>query len=239
MKIKDLFELYKEFIKENPESNQIFADSGMVNDFQKLEKGFFPLGSGILTEHSEIEIAEIEEGGTLVLGNDFGTVSYLKNKCIGGKEVNSKTIDNLKKLDLKLENTFFSNLFVGLRDDGNNDGTAMTKLVIKRKQEYIDFCFDFLKIQLDFIKPKIVVCLGVEVGKNLATKHYEIFSNFSQKDLPLTRMYEDVLDKRYIVDTNDKFYGARRFVLIPHPSFAHISWNKNDIKPKIEDVLRS
>lgn len=238
MKIKDLFKLYKEFLIENPESEQIFSDSGMVNDFQILEKGFFPLGSGILTKRSEIEIAEIEEGGTLVLGNDFGTLSYLKNKCIGNKEENSRTIDNLETVNLKLEKTFFSNLFVGLRNDKVHVGTTNTKLVVKRKKEYIDFCFEFLKIQLDFIKPKVVVCLGVEVGKQLA-KHREIFLDFGQKDLALTRMYEDGLDKRYIVDTNDEFYGDRRFVLIPHPSFAHINWKKNDIKRQIETVLNS
>lgn len=238
MKIKDLFDLYKEFIEENPENTQIFIDSGMVNNFQKLDYGFFPLGSGILTEHSENEIAEIEEGGTLVLGNDFGTLSYVENKCIENREVNNKTIDNLKLLKgLDVENAFFSNLFLGLRNDENHDGTTNTKLVVKRKQEYIDLCFKFLKIQLDFIKPKIVLCLGVSVGKSLA-RHCKIFLNFSQKDLPLTRMYEDGLDKKYIVDTNDEFYGDRKFVLIPHPSFAHINW-KNDIKTKIEDVLRS
>ena len=67
MKIKNVFDGYKDFIKKYPESKEIFKNSGMVNDFGKLDFGFFPLGSGILTENSKINIAEIEEKGILVL----------------------------------------------------------------------------------------------------------------------------------------------------------------------------
>ena len=238
MKIKNVFDCYKEFIRKNPKSKEIFKNSGMVNDFGKLDFGFFPLGSGILTEKSKLNIAVIEEGGTLVLGNDFGTLNYVENKCYNKREENSKTIDNLKSIGLKLEKTFFSNLFLGLRDNITHEGTTMTKLVVKRQQEYIDFCFEFFKMQFNLLNPKIVICLGTEVGKSLA-KQYQALENFSQASLSLTKMFEEGNEKKFIVKTNDKVLGKRKFILIPHPSYAHINWNKNDIKRQIAVSLKS
>ena len=55
MKVKDLFAAYDQYITAIPNSATIFEQSGMVNEFGKLDFGFFPLGSGILTDKSKIE----------------------------------------------------------------------------------------------------------------------------------------------------------------------------------------
>lgn len=83
MQIKQLF---KE-LKNASTDVKVFDNSGMLNEFNKLDYGFFPLGSGILTENSKTEEAEIEEGGIMVLGNDFGTKSYIENECKGKGKV--------------------------------------------------------------------------------------------------------------------------------------------------------
>ena len=107
MEIKTLFDIYKEMITTNTEAKTILRNSAMINEYKKLDFGFFPLGSGILTDKSKIDEASIKTCDVMVLGNDFGTVSYLKNKCKNNRENNSRTIDNLQKIGLKIEKTFF------------------------------------------------------------------------------------------------------------------------------------
>ena len=110
MKVKYLFAAYDQHITAIPNSAAIFEQSGMVNEFGKLDFGFFPLGSGILTDKSKIEEAEIETCHIMILGNDFGTQDYVENKCPDKKEKKTNsTIKNLFSLDLKAEKTFFTN----------------------------------------------------------------------------------------------------------------------------------
>ena len=59
MRIKILFETYEQLITNKANSETIFTNSGMINDYQKLDFGFFPLGSGILSERSNIDDASI------------------------------------------------------------------------------------------------------------------------------------------------------------------------------------
>ncbi len=235
MRLSKLFESYSLQLSSTPEVNEIFLQSGMIADSGLLDYGFFPLGSGILTEQSLINEAEIEEGGTMVLGHDFGTISYVKNKCHNKRENNSKTIQNLSQIGLKLENTFFTNFYLGLRDDINHPGNTMTKLAVKRQQEYKFFCFNFFQTQLQLINPKIIICLGKEVGLALPG----IFSTFIDQRKSLLSMYADESDINYIVYTNDQVYGKRKFILIPHPSYAHINWAKHNIKAKIQAAVQS
>ncbi|MDR3693090.1 hypothetical protein [Mucilaginibacter sp.] len=79
MKIQQLFDELEK-IKVSTKSD--FEKSGMVNRFDEMKYGFFPLGLGILTENNKIKDTsptnEIEEGGIMVLGNDFGTVTYVE-----------------------------------------------------------------------------------------------------------------------------------------------------------------
>jgi len=235
MKISSLFTAYKTQLSTVTNSEAIFAEAGMTIDSEQLKFGFFPLGSGILTEHSSIDDAEIAEGGTMVLGHDFGTVSYVNEKCKDGKENNSRTIQNLSDVGLNVEQTFFTNFYLGLRDDKLHEKMKMTNLAVKRTNDYKSFCFNFFKTQLDFINPKLVICLGKEVGRILPG----VFKNLTEPGKSLLSLYADETQTDYIVQTNDKIYGNRKYVLIPHPSYAHINWAKHDIKSKIMAAIKS
>ena len=90
------------------------------------------------------------------------------------------------------------------------------------------------KIQLALINPKLVICLGKEVGRVLPN----IFKKLTEPGKSLLSLYADENNQDYIVHTNDKIYGARKFVLIPHPSYAHINWAQHDIKAKIKDAIK-
>lgn len=236
MKIKNLLDAYKLKISTTINVDLVFSQSGMVKEFPEFNFGFFPVGSGVFTGKSSMEEAEIEEGGTLVLGHDFGTVDYVINKCKNNSENNSKTINNLKDIGLEIEKTFFTNFYMGLRDNKNHPGTTMTKLIMPRQQDYKIFCFAFFKKQLELINPKIVICLGTAVGKTLS-EFSDVFSSFGLKKTTLSELYSDPNKENYIVNTNDKTFGQRKFILIPHPSYAHINWKKHDIKLKIKNTL--
>ena len=233
MKIKTLFETYEILITNKLGIESLFTSSGMVNAHKILDFGFFPLGSGILSEKkSQIEKASIEEEGVMILGNDFGTVTYLQSNCKNEREDNSKTITNLLQLGLSLENTFFSNLYLGVRNDLLHEGTTMTKRVKKLNEDYKQLCYNIFNVQLEMINPKTIICLGTEVGQALS-EHSNLFKTFSRKYSTITNLYADDSKADYIIRVDDNFLGERKFILIPHPSYGHINWVKNDIKNKI------
>jgi hypothetical protein len=234
MKISTLFDAYKIQLLSTPVADSIFSESGMTTDSAKLKFGFFPLGSGILTDHSQLEQAEIVEGGAMVLGHDFGTVFYVKNKCKDGRENNSKTIKNLQDIGLNIETTFFTNFYLGLRDDNTHTDMKMTKLTVKRTKQYNEFCHAFFLTQLKLINPKLVLCLGKEVGKILP----DIFKSMTNEGKSIFSLYSGE-SADYIVTSNDGIYGRRKFILIPHPSYAHINWSKNNIKDKIKEAIKN
>ena len=238
MNIKTLFETYKVLITDKSGSGKIFTNSGMVITNKILDFGFFPLGSGLLADNkSQINKASLEEDGIMILGNDFGTVTYLETKCKNNRENNSKTISNLLSLGLNLDTTFFTNFYLGLRDDKLHKGTTMTKRVKKLEQDYKDLCYNFFSIQLEMINPKTIICLGAEVGQTLS-EYYNLFKTFSKKYSTITKLYADNSNSDYIININDNYLGQRKFILIPHPSYGHINWGKNDIKNKIIKAIK-
>jgi hypothetical protein len=227
MKIKQLFDELEK-IKVNTKSD--FEKSGMVNRFDEMKYGFFPLGLGILTENNKIKDAsptdEIEEGGVMVLGNDFGTVTYVNDviKYSGGLgEIKSSTIINMLKFipELKADNIFFTNFYQGIRlDDGRYTGTTMTKRMYdckpnKVKDEYKKLCNEFFKIQLGFVKPRIVVCLGHEV-KNALIDLAVSFHQWKPKTDSLEKLYAKEGNKYIIKNTE---LNGIKFIVIPHPSY--------------------
>lgn len=225
IRIQELFNKYRDFIPENIDIEEIFSQSDMVNIYGKLDFGFFPLGSGVFNKNSKIKNAEITSCKVMVLGNDFGTIDYILDDCPNLQEKRSnKTIYNLLKLGLNVETTFFTNLFLGLRING-----TQTKRYKKLKPEYINFCFNFLKIQLDFIQPEIVLCLGKDVFNALKNKYPELFSSIT-----IQNNFEELilLNKNYI-ELKDDNIGNRKFIFIPHPSFAHANW-----KNGVEEIIR-
>jgi uracil-DNA glycosylase family 4 len=225
MLIQTLFDEYRKLISETKNISDVFGELGMQNEFAKLDFGFFPLGSGIFSSNSKIANAKIDICEIMILGNDFGTIEYIENFCPHNREKETNpTINNLKSIGLNLETTFFTNLFLGLRKKGGNTDTK------KVTEEYKKFCFQFFEKQLELINPKKIICLGSTVGKSLA--------NYSSYFVE----YSKPVSKLFINNTNDDFaayYGGRNYILIPHPSYAHINWKKNNVLQKIKEAIRN
>lgn len=213
MKIEMLFELLEKF---NVDSNskRYFKESGMVNKFDELTFGFFPLGKGVLSE----KLITPESFKVMILGNDFGIKNYLK-ECLknGKKESKTKypTIRNLlTKLDLNLDETFFTNLHMGLRISGTN-----TKRETKITEEYKKVCYGFLKHQINEIDPIFIVCLGHEVRQVLYEQSKiegsNLFSKWGPKSVSIKRLYDE--GGNFKLRINDKDFGKKTFIIMPHP----------------------
>lgn len=226
MKIQQLFNILAEKYKaENAES--VFAESGMVNRFKELDYGFFPLGSGILSDDDEknrTANAEIKEGGIMVLGNDFGTLKYIDEQCKQNlrEPDNCKTILNLMDIGLNLNTTFFTNFYLGLKDDKRFKGITMTSNK-NVTSEYRKFCHEFFLKQINFINPRLVICLGKPVCLALSHFHKSLFPEFKNKSV----QYSEV---------NDLIFGEKAFVFIPHSSGKHFNWTKEVIE-KIKSII--
>lgn len=235
-KIQHLFLEYEKHCSATQNVKELFAGSGMQNIVAKLSMGFFPLGSGIFDENiCNIQDAGINEGGLMIVGNDFGTIKYLLEDCKNNREnINNSTVRNLLSLGLDLKNTFFTNFYIGLRDTEVHPDMTMTHLSVGRTQEYHSFCYNFFVKQLNLINPKMVLCLGKEIGHALYPFHNELFKIFKSKSITLDSIYKS---SNYIINTSKSELGNRNFMFIPHPSYAHINWKRNNLKEKIALAL--
>jgi len=223
MKIQQLFDELEK-IKETSKST--FEISGMVNRFKEMKYGFFPLGWGILNENNKTNdlapTTEIEEGGIIVLGNDFGTVSYVDGYVNDGRkkigEIDSKTINNLlnTKVGLDTDKTFFTNFYLGVRTHAN---ATMTKRVEELRDNYKEICYKFFLTQLNLINPKIIICLGHDVRNALLeSKESNLFINWKPKSITMKKLYERG-ENSYEINIESKDLGERKFIVIPHPCY--------------------
>lgn len=78
-----------------------------------------------------------------------------------------------------------------------------------------------------------MICLGKEVGRILPG----LFKGLTEPGRSILSLYADETKSDYIVHTDDKTYGKRTYILIPHPSYAHINWAKHEIKEKIKAAI--
>jgi uracil-DNA glycosylase len=229
MKIQNLFTAYKEQVSKTYDIDAIFKESKMVNEYEKLDYGFFPLGSGVLMENkSEAKIAELNPCEIMVLGNDFGHVDYLNicKKENKREKTSNRTIANLQEIGLNIETTFFTNLHLGVRQKGESMMGSM-----KHEKRYEEFCLDFLDKQLEIAKPKIVLCLGNDVAKLLREKYAHNFPSFPSKSV--TKLFANNEQPDFCIEIN-----GIKFIIIPHPCFAHLNWKKNNIKQQIKNAIK-
>ncbi|WP_439697610.1 hypothetical protein ACFGVS_04335 [Mucilaginibacter sp. AW1-7] len=215
MKISTLFEEL-DALSVQDGIDDIFEKSGMSNRYKELNFGFFPLGSGILTkENCTIDKAEVKERRAMILGNDFGTISYvdnLNNKC----ETNSPTIRNLTNTGLDLENSFFTNFYMGLRDNIRYPKTTMIYRQEAIKKEYKALCSKFFKTQMKLINPSIVICLGQEVKKALIDSELKnSFTGWKPKSGSIAKLYSD--NNHSTILKNEELAMDCTFIIIPHP----------------------
>lgn len=125
-------------------------------------QGFFPGGDGLWRDDSRIKLGAISPfpiGGIMFVGNDFGTLETFKRTLRTGYE-NVLTWRNLKQrlttAEIPGDVGFYTNAVLGLRTDKN----AIDYLDWSRHPDFCQFCGDFLYVQLEAMKPRLLVVLG-------------------------------------------------------------------------------
>jgi uracil-DNA glycosylase len=221
--------LFDELEKLNSFSKSDFEISGMINRFKEMKYGFFPLGWGILDENNKREetlpTTEVKEGGVMILGNDFGTVSYVEKAVKGFGETGSPTILNLqKKFNINVNKTFFTNFYLGIR---THENATMKQRVEELSVAYKKLCYEFFIKQLELIKPKLVICLGHDV-KNALIDAGGAFSKWEPKSASIKKLYSG--NENNFVIENAELNGMQ-FIVIPHPCYMV------NLKPLYVDTL--
>ncbi len=147
-----------------------------IDDY--IEKiAFFPGGLGVLPEENNQMIPEI-----LILGHDFSTVKeFIKLKDVKIDECNDPTWRNMNLLfssaGINMKNCFFSNVFMGLRDTESMTG----KFPGYKDKEFVNRCIEFLKYQVEIVKPKAIITLGKYAPEMLSKTSVDlnVWKNFN------------------------------------------------------------
>ena len=158
--------------------------------FRLKGQGFFPGGDGLWRDEghiSESSNGSMGQHGIVFLGNDFGTLASYKKLQSNGFE-NVPTWRHIKKravaAHLPVGALFFTNTILGLREEGS----ALTKQSWKKMPKFAEFCGEFLRFQLQTVKPRLVVVMGPN-----ARESFDAFGkpSFSGSVLYTTHPYAD------------------------------------------------
>jgi hypothetical protein len=125
-------------------------------------QGFFPGGDGLRRDEASIKLhstSPFPVGGITFLGNDFGTLQTFDRTLRTGYE-NVLTWRNLKRrlitAEISGEVGFYTNAVLGLRTEKK----AIDYLDWSRHPDFCQFCGDFLRFQLEAMRPRLLVILG-------------------------------------------------------------------------------
>ncbi len=182
---------------------------------------FFPGGHGIWKEFESEIIPSI-----MVLGHDFSTESKF-NEMIDGlsNDIDSPTWRNMIKLfdesGICLEDCFFTNIFMGLRQTDSMVGTFPGF----KDKSFVDRNIEFLKYQISLVKPRCIITLGKYSAEMLAS---------TTEDLTVWRKWA-ALKSENIGLIKDVSIAQHRCncVAIEHPSMR----NSNVMRRKYKDFI--
>lgn len=173
---------------------------------------FFPGGRGLWLEENYNEFPDI-----LVLGQDFSTINAYENMVKDlVADLNSPTWRNLIKLfeeaDIDLNKCFFSNVFMGLRDTEKMTG----KFPGFKNKDFVNRNLDFLSYQIDIIKPKVIVTLGIHAS--------EMLSKLSKPDLDCWEKGKALRNPNEGYKSNIRFKNHSCIcVALEHTSLRHLN----------------
>lgn len=215
--------------------------NGMHLVSQMKGPGFFPGCIGTIKKDTPLKGLSV-----MVVGQDFDTeANHKKIDAEKGEVEKNTTWRNLKKLldeiNIDPEQCFFTNAYMGLRPDSGNGTTKNTgtsPAAQKGAEPFAKQCYEFFKIQLRTLQPKLVLVLGKETAKFMAKAFPSSFFHWENIDT-LKKLYE----KEEAVFADLEFEGQSiRFVFAIHPSLngtnRSIIWGKEEGKKKEVELLK-
>jgi uracil-DNA glycosylase len=173
-----------------PYPNMVQPVTKMVNI-----TGFFPGGRGLWLEENSTKFPNI-----MVLGQDFSSVKeYIRWAEKAVAEIQSPTWRNLivlfKEVGIDLNECFFSNVFMGLRDTDKETG----KFPGFKDRNFIKRNLEYLQYQIDIVSPDVIITLGKFAA--------ELLSKLSETDLEDWNNYKALRIPNIGLKTNVHFKG--------------------------------
>jgi uracil-DNA glycosylase len=167
---------------------------------------FFPGGLGLwLHENGS---GESPIGQIMIVGQDFNSERVYEQARRDGTEVGSSaTWKALQRLltasDVSLNQCFFTNLYMGLRKGGSETG----RFPGARDRNFVQRCLAFFITQMEVVRPKLILTLGVEPFRVLATHLFHV---------PAPKTLSACVEIRPSVQL---VHGGATVVALTHPSF--------------------
>ncbi len=181
----------------------------MIND-----TSFFPGGIGFFDSKQVYISPEI-----LILGQDFSNVEEHKKMLDGKiKDINSQTWKRmlllLAEAGIDPNKCFYTNAFMGLRKEGSSVG----KFIGFQYPGYLRNNDEFLKFQLDIIKPKLIIVMGKFAPLVLARLSTDL------KPWESIQSFNDI-DERKIALMESVNFGnhCSTCCIIVHTSYRHLN----------------
>lgn len=187
--------------------------------------GFFPAGVGRYAAPGRSACHDLALGGLFVLGNNFGSRGYLDRLL--GMELPSECeqgdtwgplLSQLREAKVALDSCFFSNSYLGYLAGSSNMAAFPTL------GSFTSQCAKFLKMELEQLRPRVVIALGAPARKLLAHKEVNLDLMTWQKNSL------EVLDRRNQAFREVNFAGV---------TFTVIAWvhpSAQDRKPKKDSL---
>ena len=168
---------------------------------------FFPGGLGLwLHENGS---GELRTGRIMIVGQDFNSVKVYEQARLVGTEVDSsKTWKVLRRLlpasGISLDQCFFTNLYMGLRKGGSETG----RFPGARDRSFVQRCLAFFIKQLEVVRPKLILTLGVEP--------FRVLANHLFPHVPAPQTLTACVE---IYPSVPLVHGSATVVALTHPSF--------------------
>jgi hypothetical protein len=208
-------------LADNPVMNLWHTASGWVEPYPLGVQGvphpikgtaFFPGGLGLLVDEDETR-GVFPEDSIMVVGQDFNSVLAYERARSKGTEVGLSTAwrilsDVFSAGSIPLRQCFFTNVYMGLRTHGPETG----RFPGARDRAFVGRCVEFFNRQLEAVKPRLIMTLGIEPLRVLARAG--VFSIPVPKTLSECEgLYLDV----------PLIHGRATVVALTHPSFRHLN----------------
>ena len=162
---------------------------------------FFPGGTGLWWGGARV-IPELPVGQVMILGHDFHSVAGYEWSREHSEE-NLKTTtwlhlrNLLERVSIRLEDCFFTNIFLGLREGAATTG----RFPGADDPKFVDRCRKFFLKQIAVQQPRLVLALGAYVPQFLAPLSEQLAaawttpSSFPRRDRDKTSILTEVIFK--------------------------------------------
>lgn len=191
---------------------------------------FFPCGDGRLKEHFE-RITELPQKNVMIVGSDWGAETYFNTKRKSNSENTSRTWAGIRDIVSEYriankESIFFTNAIMGLRTGDMKDSNTKPLPIWKERinSKFYNQNIEFFKVQLELIRPKYIIGLGVKVANFLGDV-------FEEVEFKKAKKFSDLGIATDVTFKND---SIKAFIIF-HPSFRTPNRSRDLKRAQIED----